>query len=335
MERSLVRGAGVPFRGIPAGKLRRYLDLENILDAGRVLAGVIVAWRLLGRLRAAVVFSKGGYVAVPVVIAAWMRRVPVVIHESDADPGLATRLTAPFARRVFVAYRDTAMSFPPGVRRRTRTSGNPVRRAFLSPQPGTILADLGLQDDGRPVLLVTGGSLGARQLNELVAGCIAQLSRRVLIVHQCGEHGLELADLARHAAESGAYVARPRFGDEFPALLQRADLVVARAGAGTIWEIAVCRTPAILVPLSTGASRGDQIRNARRFAGATGAIVLEDASLTAETFAAAIEELLDDPGRRKRMAEAMAGWAPTDAAERIAGEVATLANGGADVSARG
>ena len=325
MERSIVAGSDIPYRGVPAGKLRRYLDPENILDVARVLAGIVAAWRLLGHLKARVVFSKGGFVAVPVVVAAWLRRIPVVIHESDADPGLATRLTAPLARRIFVAYPDTLRTIGARLRQRARVSGNPVRRAFLEPEARGDAGLPGIADDGRPLLLVTGGSLGARQLNELIVETIAQLGERALVVHQCGEHGREAARRAAARAPEGSYLARPRFDAEFPALLRRAEVVVARAGAGTIWEIAVCRTPAILVPLSTGASRGDQIRNARRFAAATGALVLEDPALDAAAFRAAVLGLLDDSARRIKMRSAMAGWAATDAAEVIAAELALRA----------
>lgn len=329
VERRIVAQRGIPYRSVPTGKLRRYFDLENVLDAFRVIAGIAAAVRLLYRLRAKAVFSKGGFVAVPVVVAARLLRIPVLIHESDADPGLATRLTAPLATRVFAPYPETAALFARRLRSRVTVTGNPVRREFTSADPRTALATIGLPDDDTPVILVTGGSLGAQQINYLVRDSLDGLTAAARVVHQTGEHGRTLIPDLDSRAPAGWYHGRSAFGAEFPGLMRRADLVVARAGAGTIWEIATAGRPSILIPLSTGASRGDQVRNAARYAAAGACTVLDDPELSAERFLAEVLRLLSDEARRRRMAVAAAGWSGDDAAERIAAAVMTVATNGA------
>ena len=327
VERGIVAAAGVRYASVPTGKLRRYIDLQNVLDLFRVLLGTWRARRLLAALDARVVFSKGGFVAVPVVWAAALRGIPVIIHESDADPGLATRITAPAARTIMVPYRETADAFPERLRRRIIVSGNPVRRAFREADPDTALARIGLVDDRSPVVLVTGGSLGARQINLLIGEVVEQLTARAVVVHQTGEHGAHMIPELTARARAGRYHGAPSFDAEFPALLRRADLVIARSGAGTVWEIATCGRPAVLVPLSTGASRGDQIRNAARYASAGTAVVLDDPDLSAEKLAREVTALLDDEERRQRMSTAAAAWASTDAVELIAECVIDAFNG--------
>ncbi|HKK48760.1 MAG TPA: undecaprenyldiphospho-muramoylpentapeptide beta-N-acetylglucosaminyltransferase [Alkalispirochaeta sp.] len=325
VERSIVTEAGVPYHAIPAGKLRRYFDLENILDAFRVLAGVFAAYRLLRRLSPAVVFSKGGYVAVPVVAAAYLRRVPVVIHESDADPGLATRITAPLASRILLPYEETRRVFPERWRTKSVVSGNPVRREFRTAVVAGVLQQLGLPESELPVILITGGSLGARQVNLLVRETISELTREAVVIHQTGDHSADMIPDIAARAKQDRYFGAPGFAAIFPALMRRADVVIARAGAGTIWEIAVCRRPAVLIPLSQGASRGDQVRNAARYAASGAAIVLDDPDLDGESMLQEIQVLIRDRARRDRMGRAAGAWAPGDAAERIAHEICNAA----------
>jgi UDP-N-acetylglucosamine--N-acetylmuramyl-(pentapeptide) pyrophosphoryl-undecaprenol N-acetylglucosamine transferase len=324
VERRIVADAGIPYRSVPVGKLRRYFDLENVFDIFRVLAGIIAALRLLRHLRTELVFSKGGYVAVPVVTAAFLLRIPVVIHESDADPGLATRITAPMASRVLVPYPETKLAFRDRLRRKVVVSGNPVRRVFRDASVTGVLEALGLAESDLPVIFVTGGSLGARQINLLIRDTITEITEEAVVVHQTGDHSTEMiADISSRAVP-GRYHGAPGFTSLFPSLMRRSDVVVARAGAGTIWEIAVCGRPALLIPLSQGASRGDQLRNAARYAAAGGAVTLDDPSLTAEDFLEAVRSMLRDPNRRERMARAAAAWAPGDAAQQIAGELESL-----------
>ncbi|MEX2445437.1 MAG: undecaprenyldiphospho-muramoylpentapeptide beta-N-acetylglucosaminyltransferase [Alkalispirochaeta sp.] len=324
VERRIVGGAGIPYYSVPAGKLRRYFDLENVLDVFRVPAGVCAAYRLLRRLGTEIVFSKGGYVAVPVVTAAYLLRIPVIIHESDADPGLATRITAPMASRILVPYRETQRAFRDRLQGKIVVTGNPVRPEFRTASVKGLMEQLGLSETTLPVILVTGGSLGAQQVNSLVAATIAELTREVVVIHQTGALSAEMIPEIAKRAAPGRYYGAPEFTALFPALMRRADLVIARAGAGTIWEIAECRRPAVLIPLSQGASRGDQLRNAMRYATAGAAVVLDDPSLTAEQFLSVVWSVIRDPERRERMMRAAGAWASEDAAGLIANELESL-----------
>ncbi|MCG8479368.1 MAG: undecaprenyldiphospho-muramoylpentapeptide beta-N-acetylglucosaminyltransferase [Spirochaetales bacterium] len=322
IERSIIRRAGIEYRAVPAGKLRRYFDVENLLDTFRVIAGVLAAWRLLGELRACLVFSKGGFVAVPVVVAARLRGIPVLIHESDNDPGLATRITAPLAERIMVPYADSVRAFPHRVRGRIVVTGNPVRRAFFEADRGSALSSVGIVESSLPVVLVTGGSLGARQINLLVRDIVERVTSYAVVVHQTGDADVAMVSEITRRAHPGRYHGASRFDASFPALLRRADVVVARAGAGTIWEIAVCGRASVLIPLSAGSSRGDQLRNAERYRRAGAAIVPEDPDLEADTLEAAIRSLIRDDERRRDMERAAYQWPIRNAAERIAGEIA-------------
>jgi UDP-N-acetylglucosamine--N-acetylmuramyl-(pentapeptide) pyrophosphoryl-undecaprenol N-acetylglucosamine transferase len=319
VEREIVRRSGIPYAAIPTGKLRRYFDWENVSDVFRVGAGILAALRVLRSVEARAVFSKGGFVAVPVVVAARILRIPVVIHESDADPGLATRLTAPLADYICVPYEETARRFKGRLRRRIRVTGNPVRREFHEiSQRSRALSLVNLVDDGTPVVLVTGGSLGASRLNELVQDTVRFLSEICIVVHQTGYHGETMINRLSTVARSGRYAGAPTFGREFAPLLHRADLVISRAGAGTIWELAVTGTPAILIPLTKGTSRGDQLRNARRYAetGAAEVINLDDPQ--ARSVQALVRDLLQDPERLARMGDAARSFAHGKSAASIA-----------------
>lgn len=294
MERDIVAARGIAYYSIPAGKLRRYLSLRNVTDVFRVLGGVVRSMAIVRKLRPAVLFSKGGFVSVPPVIAARALGVPVVSHESDADPGLATRINARFSAKVLVPYEQTREHIAPWLRDRVVVTGNPLRPEILAGRREAGLEFLGFDaSDARPVVCVLGGSLGAVQLNEVVAALGAGERRRWRIVHQTGNHEVE--------RENGPdYYAAPFFGAELPDVLAAADLVVCRAGASTIWEAAALAKPMLLVPLAAG-SRGDQLRNAAVFERAGGARVFTDPSTLAGDIETALDELVRDPEARAEM----------------------------------
>lgn len=300
MERDLVASSqpGWDYVAIATGKLRRYLSLQNLVDPFRVLAGLGQAWSALGRLRADAVFSKGGFVGAPVVWAAALRGIPVVVHESDLSPALATRLTARFARHVLVAFDETVNAFSPSVRPLVRVTGVPIRPSLFRASRAEALSWLGF-DGSRPVLLVFGGSLGAKRLNETLAAALPALLERVQILHVTGK------------GKSGAAGAAPGYrqfeylGPEMARAYAAADLALCRAGASSIFELAAGRVPMILVPLGLDQSRGDQIENARHFAERGWASVLDDATLTPEAVVTAVDEAVTAlPARRESLAAA-------------------------------
>jgi UDP-N-acetylglucosamine--N-acetylmuramyl-(pentapeptide) pyrophosphoryl-undecaprenol N-acetylglucosamine transferase len=263
IEKRLVEAQGIPFHGIPSGKLRRYFDWKNFTDPLRVIGGVFKAWSLLGRLRPKLVFSKGGFVAVPVVFAARARGIPVVIHESDLTPGLANRLAIPFAKAVCASFPETLAHLP---KDKAVLTGAPIRaelfkgdrakgEAFLR------LAVPGKPDDAKPLLLIVGGSLGSRNLNKAVRAVLPDLLKRYRVAHLCGKDGLDPA-----LNGTPGYVQMEFVAAEMPDVLAAADAVLSRAGSNAIFEFLALQKPHLLVPLPLTASRGDQILNARAFA---------------------------------------------------------------------
>jgi UDP-N-acetylglucosamine--N-acetylmuramyl-(pentapeptide) pyrophosphoryl-undecaprenol N-acetylglucosamine transferase len=313
MERAVVGSRGLPFYGVPSGKLRRYLSLENLCDGFRVLAGLLASLVILIREKPRLVFSKGGYVSVPPLLAARLLGIPAVTHESDLEPGLATRINARFARRILVSFSETAACFEQALRARVVHTGNPVRAALLhgDAQLGRRLVGC---PPGRPLLLVLGGSLGSAAINDLVAQSLETLLRACFVVHQMGP------GLFRRLDRAGYYPA-PFFGDELPHVLAAADLVVCRAGANTLWELAALGKPSILIPLSARASRGDQIGNAGHFADAGASLVLEETDAgtrEAKQLGAAVLRLLGDRATLMQMGRKAAALGRPEAAIRIA-----------------
>jgi UDP-N-acetylglucosamine--N-acetylmuramyl-(pentapeptide) pyrophosphoryl-undecaprenol N-acetylglucosamine transferase len=341
MDRSLIEGEGLEFFGIPSGRLRRYLTLKTIPDLFRVLGGFFAARSILKKLRPALLFSKGGFVSVPPCAAAGSLGIPVYTHESDFSPGLATRINLRFVRatrgRIFTAYDDTAAFLPPACRSLVTVSGNPVRPGFRGADAGAGRAFLGL-GKGERVLLVLGGSQGAKELNALVRAALPELTKYYTVVHQTGPGNNGGPE------PGGRYRPYAYFGKEMPQVLAAADLVLSRSGAGTVWESAVLGKPMVLLPLRGRGTRGDQVENAEFFEKAGAAVVLrplsvkvpkgggENSSVSdsftsasglpgADDLAALIGELAADPRRLAALSAAAARIGQADGAAIIAGAI--------------
>ncbi len=312
VEGKIVRDAGIEFRAIPAGKLRRYLSFRNVTDIARVIGGVFASLRILLREKPALLFSKGGFVSVPPVVAARLCGIPSFTHESDFDPGLATKINLRFAEKVFVSFPDTAAFFPARYRDKIVVSGNPVRSALLHGDAARGRRRVGC-DPRTPLLLVMGGSLGSSFINSLVASCLARLRERFFIVHQMGEKEYVPSNDPRY--HTAAFLT-----DTLPDILAAADVVVSRSGANTLAELAALAKPAVLIPFESG-SRGDQIRNAEVFRARGAALVLREAEATTERFLSVVESLAGDPHRRAELSEharSLSGGSPArEIARRI------------------
>ncbi len=309
MERAIVEAAGLRFRGIPSGKLRRSFSPANVPDAFRVLAGLAASLRLFRKIRPALVFSKGGYVSVPPVVAAWLLGIPVVTHESDLDPGLATRLNAPFCRKILVPYEESLSHFPAKLSPKLRVTGNPVREAIRTGSPEKGLELLGFSGK-KPILFVLGGSQGAREINVLARTALPKLLEFCDVVHQMGEGEFE-------PFEAEGYRAFPYLRAEFPHVLAASTAVVSRAGAGSLWEFTAAGKPALLVPLRGSGTRGDQVRNAELFERLGAARVLLDDPIAPDAFLEEVRTVLD-PEIGREMRERIRAVGRDDAAEKIA-----------------
>lgn len=314
-DRQAVEAAGIEFIALPSGKLRRQLSLKNAADAFRVLAGYAAARRELRRLAPAFLFSKGGYVSVPPCAAAAGLGIPYFTHESDLSPGLATRLNAKKAEAVILSYEETRKLLPPIARERAIVAGNPVRSAIRRGDRARGRALLGLGADSAtrdlPVIFFLGGSQGARQVNELVEDALPALTDKAFVLHQGGPG-------SSPAGSGPRYRFYQYIREEMPDLLAAADLVVGRAGAGTLWESSALGKPMILVPLCGSGTRGDQVDNAALFARAGAAISLAGAEATADRLASEALSLLGDRPRLAAMGAAAATIAGRDAASKIA-----------------
>ena len=271
MERKLIEEYNIPYHGISSGKLRRYFDPKNFSDPFKVIKGYLEAHKLLKTLKPDIVFSKGGFVTVPVVLAAKNNRIPVIVHESDITPGLANKLALPSATKICVNFPETLKYLPEG---KAVLTGTPIRKELFSGNKLRGLDFCGFTIN-KPVLLVIGGSTGSRVINEIIRGMLPTLLRDFQVIHLCGKGNLDerLNDTAGYAQFE--YI-RAELSDIFAA----ADLVISRAGANAICELLALRKPNILIPLSAKASRGDQILNAESFERQGYSYLLKEEELT-------------------------------------------------------
>jgi len=329
IERDAAKRAGVPFVAIPTGKLRRYFSLQTPIDAVRIPLGYMQASRHLRRLRPAVVFSTGGYVAVPTALAAARLGIPVLTHEQTAQLGLATRMIARSADVL-------ALSFPlPEATRfdgkaRVIVTGNPVRASLFGGDPARAVAHFGLSPE-MPTIYVTGGARGSSPVNERIERALPLLLPTMQIVHATGPADAN-GDYPRlHAVRDklpdewrARYVLRETLGDELRDVYALAALVVGRSGAGTVAELAALGRPSILIPLP-GTGGDEATKNARVLADAGAALLLQQAEATPELLASHILALLNDHARRERMSDAARSLAPTNADEKIADALLDLA----------
>lgn len=325
IDRELVEGHGLRFYGIPSGKLRRYFSFSNFIDLFRIGAGFFSALCILAKLRPLLVFSKGGFVSVPPCLAARVLGIPVITHECDYSPGLATRINARSARAIFVSYEETKAALPAQYRSRVVVTGNPVRPAFYSASAERGRTFLGCAGTDTPILFVQGGSLGARQINALVAGSIDRLCERCIVVHQTGQQNTDQTVSPTNPLTRERYKPYPFIRSEMPDVLAASSLVVARSGANTVWECAAGGKPMVLVPLEKGSSRGDQIENASFFVSHGAAVMLTGADATPENLARTVAGILDNQKLRTNMAENAAALGSTRPAETIAALVAECA----------
>ena len=291
LEERLVAHLQISYFGVRPGKLRRYWSLENLVDAFRVPTSILHALRILGRVRPDVVFSKGGFVAFPVVVAAWLRRVPVVAHESDLSPGLANRLTLPFTTSLCVNFDATRVNA-----RRVIHTGTPVRESLLQGDRDRGLAATGFSG-ARPFLVIVGGSLGAERLNHIVREALPALTGDFDVLHVCGGGKVDPAHLG-----TAGYEQRDFVGDGWGDILAAADVVVSRSGANSLYELLTLKKPNLLVPLPALASRGDQIENAAFAASQGFSMVVAEADLTPDALVKQVTALHHDaPSWRRRL----------------------------------
>jgi len=302
----------------PAGKVRRYFTIQNIFDIFRIIGGMFVAFYKLYHLYPDVIFSKGGYTSVPILLLARFYRIPVVIHESDSKPGRANVLAKNFARAIGIAYDEVAPFFPEG---KTALIGIPIRKsiAAITTDPFTVL---GIPDD-MPLVYVTGGSLGAERINALRLSSLQNLLPYYRVFHQTGApHEQVVTQTAQALVEDKSllqryYVRGTITAEAVSALLDAATIVISRAGSTSLAEIAIHGKPSIIIPIPEEVSH-DQRTNAYSYARSGAASVLEEKNLTPHLLTAEIQSIIGNPEKYKVMKQAAAAVALPNAAEKVA-----------------
>lgn len=317
----------ISFVSCPAGKRRRYRSVRNVFDMFKIPFSIVVALYKLFVLYPDVVMSKGGYTSVPVVLTAWILRIPIIIHESDAAPGRANKIAGHFARYIAISYPETADFFP---EQKTVTTGIPVRKVLLEPVQGDARAALGIDSD-LSMLLVFGGSQGAERINQLILESLDELLPYYAIIHQTGAtHIQSITDTAKSLVTDATLSARYHpmafmSGDILNQAMHSASVIISRAGSGSIYEIALHGKPSIIIPIPETISH-DQRTNAYAYARTGAATVMEEENLRDGLLAAEIARIMDDRGMYAAMSEAARSFANPYAAEKLALTLIELAN---------
>ena len=282
IEKKLIADFAIPYTGISTGKLRRYLDIKNLTDPFRVLKGFSEARKYLKEYRPDVVFSKGGFVSVPVVRAAAALGIPCIIHESDMTPGLANKLCFPVAEKICCNFPETMQMLPEG---KAVLTGSPIRAELAQ---GNKIAGLDMCGftANKPVIMVIGGSLGAANVNKAVRDSLPRLLEDFQVVHLCGKDKIDNLLLATPGYKQFEYIKT-----ELKDLFAMADIVISRAGANSICELLALKKPNLLIPLPAASSRGDQLLNAASFEAQGFSIVINEDDLTTELLVTKVQEL--------------------------------------------
>lgn len=311
----------IPHKRIQAGKFRRYFSFQNVIDVFRVPIGFLQSlWHLFFFMPNAI-FSKGGFGSVPVVLAAWIYRIPVLIHESDSIPGLANKFCAKFSKRIAISFSEAANYFPA---KKIALTGNPIRPGLANGTKERAKELFGLSGT-KPVILILGGSQGATALNDIIFASLPRLLENCEVIHQCGPGNYEtIKQMLSQKIPEGYFLLPFLNEDQLCQAYAAADLVISRAGAGSITEIAYLAKPSIIVPLPNSA--GDhQLKNALEYVAYGGSIVIEQMNLTPNLFENRVSALLQDPASLKKMSENAKRFAQEDAVPRIAQELLNIA----------
>lgn len=285
IEKKLIEDLEIPYYGISSGKLRRYKSLKNLSDPFRVLKGYFQARSLMKKIRPDILFSKGGFVSVPVALAAAHKKVPVIIHESDMTPGLANRIAMKSATKICCNFPETVQYLPA---EKAVLTGSPIRHELLL---GNKMAGLDLChfNTEKPIILVVGGSTGAVRVNEAVRAILPELLKKFQVVHLCGKDKMD-----ERLKNTPGYIQFEYISKEMRDLFAMCDIVISRAGANAICELLALKKPNLLIPLSANASRGDQILNANSFREHGYSSVLTEENLTPETLLKAVNDLYEN-----------------------------------------
>ena len=306
IEKGLIEAQNIPYTGIDSGKLRRYFDIKNFSDPFRVIKGFAQAVGLMHKIKPDIVFSKGGFVSVPVVLAAKMCNIPAIIHESDITPGLANKIAIKGAKKVCCNFPETLKYLPSD---KAVLTGSPIRKELLTGDKEKSYKLCGFPAEKKPVLLIIGGSLGSRAINEAVRKVLPALLKEFHIIHLCGKGNVD-----ESLNDTIGYAQFEYVSAELTDMLALADLAISRAGANSICELLALHKPNILIPLSAAASRGDQILNANSFEKQGFSYVIKEEDVTDEVLLSAVKDVYKN---RQKYIDAMSNSGQMDSIATI------------------
>lgn len=315
IEKKLIEEMGIPYTGISSGKLRRYMSVKNFTDPFRVIKGYSEAKKFVKEYKPDILFSKGGFVSVPVVLACKKYKVPIIIHESDMTPGLANKISIPYASTVCHNFPETKNYLPEG---KSLLTGSPIRAELMSGSKEAGLKLCGFTAD-KPVIMVTGGSLGAIALNKAVREALPELLKNFQIVHLCGKGKTD-----ESLKNTPSYIQFEYIKEEMKDIFAMSDVIISRAGANAICEIQALCKPNILIPLPASASRGDQILNANSFKKQGFSQVLDEETLTTDLLIKTVNEVFEN---RQKYTDAMKASNVNDAVNTIVNLIEKTVNG--------
>lgn len=305
IEKKLIKDVGIPYYGISSGKLRRYFDLKNFSDPFKVIKGYFEACDILKKLKPDIIFSKGGFVSVPVVLAAKSKHIPSIIHESDITPGLANKICIPCASKICVNFPETLSHVS---KDKAVLTGSPIRQELFNGNKLKGLKFCGFNTN-KPIILIIGGSLGAASVNQAVRSLLPTLLDRFQVIHLCGKGKVD-----KSLKDKEGYIQFEYVQEQLSDLFACADIIISRAGANAICEFLALKKPNILIPLSSSSSRGDQILNAESFEAQGFSYVLKEENLTNMTLIGAIDEIYNN---KEKYIEAMNKSKTNNAVKKI------------------
>lgn len=283
IEYPIIKELNIDFYSIPCGKLRRYFSFRNFLDLFKISFGLLKSLLILAKLKPDAIFSKGGYVTVPPIVASKLLKIKSFTHESDFDPGLATRINSKFVDHIFIPYIESKEFFNKALHNKLTVTGNPVRGNFFNPSKDNGTKIMGFKND-KPTVLVLGGSLGAKEINDLILNNNDIISSNFNIYHQMGKKNY--VEINKESYKTVPYI------QNMADIISSATIVISRSGAGAIWEFITLGKPMILIPLTKG-SRGDQLKNASYFEEKKAAYVLAGDDVNSKNLMALLENLSD------------------------------------------
>lgn len=282
IEKRIIEENKIQYHSIASGKLRRYFDIKNFSDPFKVIKGIYQAYDIIKKQKPNIVFSKGGFVAVPVVLGAYLNKVPIIAHESDITPGLANKLSSPYCTKICVTFPESLKKLN---KKKAVLTGTPIRSELLEGSKITGLKLCNFKND-KQILFIMGGSLGAKAINEIIRRNLNELLLTYNIIHICGKGNL--VDTYKHLEN---YKQFEYVNEDLPHLISAADIIVSRAGANSIFEFLALKKPNLLIPLSAKSSRGDQILNAESFEKSGYSLVIKEGDLEDKLFINKLDEL--------------------------------------------